>query len=151
MFEDLNEPASVQYGDWKGTFSGDEIDHPRDTEAILGVDIEKWRLIAIDLLTSGGSQWLSAYGVPAKTSYADFEAMVDNGQKIGLTRVAHIEFELAQEDFDTNPPPPESRPVKSPMEFLAHGFKRSNLRMLTRNLPPGAELEIIGDIVEPED
>jgi hypothetical protein len=51
--------------------------------------------------------------------------------------------------FDTNPPPPLSMPVVSATEFLGHVFKRLQIRVITRSLPPGARL--IGEYLDDGD
>ena len=61
---DLLEPASVQYGDWKGTVAGDDVDM-RDVCEFFGIDPSEHRVLAVDVTIYGGNQVLTAYGVAA--------------------------------------------------------------------------------------
>jgi hypothetical protein len=149
MYDDFSENASTQYGDWKGTFAGDDVDMG-NFETMLGVDRKLWRLMAINIETSGGSQYLSAYGIPAEVGYVDLEAVVGRGDPVELTLVAQLDSSMPDDAFDTNPPPPPAIPVTSVLDLLAHGFKRSNLRFVTRNLPEGAVLKVVGSVVPDE-
>jgi hypothetical protein len=136
--ENLLEPAAVQYDAWTGTVAGDDVDM-HDVCDFLGIDRKVHRVLAIDVHISEGHQTLTAYGVPADHGMAKLEAIVAGGEPIRCQVLAEIEYDPA-EDGDTNPPPPLSLPVMSATEFLGHGFKRLHLRLVTRSLPPGAEL-----------
>ncbi len=136
--EDLLEPASVQYGDWKGTVSGDDVDM-HDVSEFLGIDRNKHRVLAIDVSIYGGRQHLIAYGVPAYQGWDKLESIAARGEPIRCRVLAQIESDPA-DHFDTNPPEPLSLPVVSPTEFLSHGFKRVHIRLITRSLPPGSRL-----------
>jgi hypothetical protein len=114
--DDLLKPAAVQYGDWKGTVAGDDVDM-RDVCEFLGIDRDKYRVLALDVSIYGGNQHLVAYGVPADQGYVELEATTDRGEPIRCQVLAEIEFDPAN-NFDTNPPPPLSLPVVSPTEFL---------------------------------
>jgi hypothetical protein len=136
--EDLLESASVQYGDWRGTVAGDNVDM-RNVGEFLGIDRSKHRVLAIDVTIYGGSQDLIAYGVSADQGWDELQATTDRGEPIRCRVVKRIERNPA-EHFDTNPPPPLSLPVVSATEYLAHGFKRLHIRLITRSLPPGSRL-----------
>jgi hypothetical protein len=123
---DLYSPASVQYGDWSGSFSGDEVDMVR-VEQFLGIDRDVWRLLHIGLTIYGGRQTIEPYAISANTTYLDLESTVSSGNAIQLTRLNSLEYEPF-EHFDTNPPPPMSIPVLSATEFLGYGFKRLELK-----------------------
>lgn len=141
-------PASVQYGDWRGTFSADEVDMRR-VEEFLGVDRELWRLLHIGITMSGGSQTIESYAVSVNTSYEDLQTTVGAGRPIQLTRLGSIEYE-PHDHSDTNPPPPLSQPVLSATEFLGYGFKRLELKMTSRLIPEGATFEYI-DLLDRDD
>lgn len=129
----------MQYGDWKGTASGDNVDM-RDVSEFLGIDRDKHRVLAIDVHISGGYQTLTAYGVPGDQGYKELEAINERGEPIRCRVLAEIEYDPSAAHFDTNPPPPLSLPVMSATEFLGHGFKRLQIRFVSRNLPPGCRL-----------
>jgi hypothetical protein len=136
--EDLLERAAVQYGDWEGTVAGDNVDMHNVCE-FLGIDRDRYRVLAIDISIYGGHQQLTAYGVPAEQGWDALEAITNRGEPIRCGVLAEIEFSPA-DHADTNPPPPLSLPVLSPAEFLGHGFKRLQIRLITRTLPPGSGL-----------
>jgi len=136
--DDLLEPASVQYGDWEGTVSGDNVDL-RHIWEFLGIDRSEHRVLAIDVLIFGGRQRLVAYGVPGDQGWDELQAITDRGESVRCRVVKEIEFDPAHH-FDTNPPPPLSLPVLSATEYLGHGFKRLQIRLITRSLPPGSRL-----------
>lgn len=128
MPENLRDPAGVQYDEWSGTFSADEVDR-KSLEGFLGVDEATWRLVEIDIYIDGGSQSITAYAVPRELgTYEELEAAISAGQ-IGVTRVADWS-EDPSEHSDTNPPPPLILPITWATELLARGFKRLHLRML---------------------
>jgi len=131
---DLLEPASVQYGDWKGTVAGDDVDM-RDVCEFFGIDPSEHRVLAVDVTIYGGNQVLTAYGVAADQGWDELAAITERGERIQCRVLKAIEFEPA-EDFDTNPPPPLSVPVVSATEYLGYGFKRLHIRLTTRDLPP---------------
>lgn len=138
---DLYSPASVQYGDWSGSFSGDEVDMVQ-VEQFLGIDRDVWRLLHISLTIYGGHQTIEPYAIRASTTYLDLESTVSAGNAIQLTRLNSLKFEPS-EHFDTNPPPPLSIPVISATEFLGYGFKRLELKITSRNIPEGARFEYV--------
>lgn len=136
--EDLLEPASVQYGDWSGTVAGDNVDM-RSINEILGVDRDKYRILAVDVSIYGGRQHLVAYGVPSDQGWGVLQAIADRGEPIRCRVVADIEAG-PEGHFDTNPPAPPSAPVTTPTDLFAYAFKRLQIRILTRSLPPGSQL-----------
>lgn len=128
----------MQYGDWTGTVAGDNVDMHSVCE-FLGIDRDKHRVLALDISIYGGHQHLTAYGVPAEQGWGALQAITALGEPIRCTALAEIEFSPA-DHADTNPPPPLSLPVLSPSEFLGHGFKRLQIRLITRTLPPDSRL-----------
>jgi hypothetical protein len=145
--EELLEPASVQYNDWRGTVAADGVDM-RDVAEFLAIDREQYRVLAVDVSIYGGHQHLTAWGVPADQGWDALQAIVDSGEPIRCRALAEIEYDPAH-NFDTNPPPPLSTPVVSATEFLGHGFKRLQIRLVDRSLPPGARL--VGEHLEEGD
>lgn len=136
--EDFLEPAKVQYGDWNGTVSGDDVDMT-DACEFFGIDQERYRLLAIDINIYGGRQSLKACGIPIAWTFRELQAFTDAGKAIRTRVLKTIEFDPTT-SFDTNPPPPLALPVVSGTEYLAFGFKRLHIRLVSRNLPKGAEL-----------
>lgn len=145
--EDLLETASVQYDDWTGTVAGDGVDM-HDVSEFLGINRAEDRVLAIDVSIYGGHQHLTAWGVSGDKGWDALQAITDRGEAIRCRVLAEIEFDPAT-NFDTNPPPPLSLPVMSATEFLGHGFKRLQIRLVTRSLPPGARL--VGEHLEDGD
>ena len=145
---DLYSPASIQYGDWTGSFAGDEVDMV-NIEKFLGVDRKVWRLLHVDITIYGGNQTVEPYVVSADTTYLELESTVNGGNAILLTRLASLEYEPAGHS-DTNPPRPPSLPVSSATEFLGFGFKRLHLKMTSRNIPAGARFEYSDLLTEEE-
>ena len=139
MDMDPYDPASVQYDDWTGSIAGDEADM-QDWEELLGIDKDRWRLLHLKITLSGGSQWIEPYVVSAETSYKDLRRIVESGNPILLTRLDGIEYHLP-DHFDTNPPHPSTMPVLSATDFLGHAFKRLQIRLTFRHIPPGATFE----------
>jgi hypothetical protein len=135
------EPASMQYDDWTGTVAGDDVDI-RKFEDLLGVDKTKWRILHIEILILGGHQSIEAYGVSRETTYSDLEEIVASGRTIILTLVKHIHFDPSLV-ADTNPPAPLALPVVSATEFIGYGFKRFQMKLVSRNIPKRAEFEFI--------
>lgn len=87
-------------------------------------------------------------GVPGDQGWDALQRFTDRAEPIRCQVLAEIEFDPASA-FDTNPPPPLSLPVVSATEFLGHAFKRLQIRLITRSLPPGARL--IGEHLEEGD
>jgi len=135
------EPASMQYDDWTGTVAGDDVDM-RKFEDLLGVDKTKWRILHVEVLIFGGHQSIEAYGVSRETTYVDLEEIVSSSRTIILTLVKHIDFDPSVV-ADTNPPAPLGFPVVSATEFIGYGFKRFQMKLVSKNIPKGAEFEFI--------
>jgi hypothetical protein len=145
--EELLEPASVQYDDWTGTVAGDGVDM-HDVSEFLGINRDEDRVLAIDVSIYGRHQHLTAWGVSGDTGWDALQATTGRGEPIRCRVLAEIEWDPAN-NYDTNPPPPLSLPVVSTTEFLGHGFKRLQIRLTTRHLPPGARL--VGEHLEEGD
>ena len=111
----------------------------RSINEILGVDRDKHRVLAVDVSIYGGRQHLIAYGVPGDQGWDVLQALAERGEPIRCRVVADIESG-PEGHFDTNPPAPPSMPIETPTDFLALGFKRLQIRLLTRSLPPGSQL-----------
>lgn len=133
------EPASVQYNDWTGTVAGDDVDF-RSFEELLGIDSEKWRVLAIEIISGGGHQTLLAFGVSNVSGFTDLQRMVDEGRSIVLTCIKTLDYSV-EGHADTNPPAPPALPVSSATDFIAYGFKRFHMKLISRNVPRGARFE----------
>jgi hypothetical protein len=133
------ESASVQYNDWHGTVAGDDVDM-RSFEQLLDIDRDKWRVLLIDITMGGGHQTLVAYGVSAETSYTDLEDIIEDGRTIVLTTLKTYDYQV-DGHADTNPPAPPVIPVEKATDFIAYGFKRFHMRLVSRNLPAGAKFD----------
>jgi hypothetical protein len=77
--------------------------------------------------------------VPRGTTYADLVAQVERRESIRVMAVGRIDYEL-ETHADTNPPRPMTTPVVSATELFGYGFKRLQVRLLTRSFPPGAKV-----------
>lgn len=139
--EEMNpyESASVQYNDWEGTVAGDDVDF-RSFEQLLDIDREKWRVLVVDVTLGGGHQTLVAYGVAGSTSYNDLEDIIEDGRTIVLTTLKTYNYS-PKGHVDTNPPAPATIPVEKATDFIAYGFKRFHMRLVSRNIPAGARFE----------
>jgi hypothetical protein len=133
------ESASVQYNDWEGTVAGDDVDF-RSFEQLLDIDREKWRVLVLDVTIGGGHQTLVAYGVAGSTSYKDLEDIIDDGRTIVLTTLKTYDYSI-EGHADTNPPAPPTIPIEKATDFIAYGFKRFHMRLVSRNIPAGARFE----------
>jgi hypothetical protein len=133
------DPASVQYNDWSGTVAGDDVDM-RSFEQLLGIDREKWRILFVEITMGGGHQTLVAFGVSAQTTYADLEAIVQQGRSIVLTTLKTFDSQI-NGHADTNPPAPPVIPVEKATDFIAYGFKRFHMKLISRSIPEGARFE----------
>ena len=127
---DPYQTASVQYNDWMGTVAGDQSD-TQDWEELLG------------------SQWIEPYVISADTSYDDLQGIVNSGQPIVLTHLEGIEYHFPDHS-DTNPPRPRVLPIVSAAEFISHAFKRFEIKLVYRHIPPEATFEVV-DISDSED
>jgi len=145
---DPYQTASVQYNDWMGTVAGDQSD-TQDWEELLGIDTERWRLLHVTIYFSGGSQWIEPYVISADTSYDDLQGIVNSGQPIVLTHLEGIEYHFPDHS-DTNPPRPRVLPIVSAAEFISHAFKRFEIKLVYRHIPPEATFEVV-DISDSED
>lgn len=145
--EDLQDPAGVQYDAWTGTVAGDDVDM-KDVAEFLGINRNQNRVLAIDVSIYGGHQHLTAWGVSGDTGWDALQAITDRGESIRCRVLAEIEWD-PENNYDTNPPPPLSLPVVSATEFLGHGFKRLQIKLITRSLPAGARL--VGEHLEEGD
>ena len=139
MNPNLNEVATVQYGDWMGEVAADEVDG-HELEAFLGFDSTKWRLLVVDITVYGGYQEVHGYGVPASQTWSDLEDRVRANQPVIVHHLGLVDYD--PHHGDTNPPAPLSTPVISAGELVGHGFKRLHIRLRSRNLPPGSVLEV---------
>lgn len=133
------ESANVQYNDWKGTVAGDDADFS-SFEQLLDIDREKWRVLVVDVTIGGGHQTLVAYGVAGSTSYVDLEDIIKDGRTIVLTTLKTYDYSI-KGHADTNPPVPATIPVEKATDFIAYGFKRFHMRLVSRNIPEGARFE----------
>jgi hypothetical protein len=133
------EPASVQYDDWTGSIAGDAVDMG-NWEELLGVDRTRWRLLHLKIIMSGFGQSIDPYAVSFDTTYADLQRMVDSGEPIVLTHLAGLEYDYPDHS-DTNPPRPATLPVLSATDFIAHAFKRLEVKLTSRHIPSGATFE----------
>lgn len=136
---DPYESASVQYDDWKGTVAGDNADF-RSFEELLDIDRKKWRVLVIDISMGGGHQTLVAYGVSSETSYVDLEEIIRDGRTIVLTTLKTYHHSPGGH-ADTNPPAPLVTPVERATDFIAHGFKRFHMCLVSRSIPEGANFD----------
>ena len=134
--KNIHEHAHVQYDDYTGTIAGDERDLD-GVEKLLGIDRDIWRLLAIDISISGGSQYLTPYVIPSSTTYADLEDLTAEARPILLTELPSIEKHI-RDHIDTNPPRVNDDRIVEPLEFLLFGFKRLQIRLVSRHIPEGA-------------
>lgn len=133
------EPANVQYDDWTGTVAGDRVEFNR-FEQLLGIDSDKWRVLVIEIISGGGHQTLIAYGVSNVSGFSDLQEIVDSGRTIVLTSIKTLDYRISGH-VDTNPPAPPVMPVESATDFLAYGFKRFHLKLVSKSVPKGAKFE----------
>jgi hypothetical protein len=136
---DPYEAAAVQYDDWTGTVAGDRVEFDR-FEKLLGIDNEKWRVLVIEIISGGGHQTLIAYGVSKVSGFSDLQEIVDDGRTIVLTSIKTLDYRISGH-VDTNPPAPPIMPVESATDFLAYGFKRFHLKLVSKSLPKDAKFE----------
>lgn len=152
MSENLRDAASVQYGDFKGTLAGDEVDLIGLANA-LGINQDEWQLLVVEFTCYGGSQALRAWGVRRNIGgWEGLEAMIAATGQVEVTLLVDRSQRLAQH-ADTNPP---ARPAGAAFGLLGDlfvfGFKRFVGRLVSRNIPdpscPIVEVDSVADYEE---
>ena len=142
----LLDSAQAQYGDWSGTLAGDHADGI-DLARLLGVDVDQWRLVIIDVSISGGTQYVTGYAVP----HAVAAALMDGthpSRRVDVTRVSHSCQPLS-DDSGTNPPDPPTTPLTWVGDLLTYGFKRLNMRFVSGALQAVDEAIEVDDVTRP--
>src|SRR5262245_29443994 len=100
----MRDGASGQYGDYKGTLPGDEVD-VGGPYRVLGIDGSTWQLLVVEFSCYGGSQYLRAWGVPSDLGgWAGLEAMIAEKGQVEVTLILDQAEDL-EGHADTNPPP----------------------------------------------
>lgn len=67
---------------------------------------------------------------------------MEDGRTLVLTTLKTYNYSI-QGHADTNPPTPPTLTIEKATDFIAYGFKRFHMRLVSRNIPAGARFENI--------
>jgi hypothetical protein len=135
MFENDREyldPASVQYGDWRGTSAADDADPLVESPSlykVVGIDQGEWMIVGFSLYRGSGKfSSVTVYAVDRKRwnigSYEDWQALADERGAVPTTA-----FDVRDVDL---------------MEFIDAVFKRFSVRLEARGVAErGHRIEIL--------
>lgn len=111
--DDIVEPASTQYNDWKGTIALD-VQEDHDIEELLGIDARRRSVVALSLYQEEATHIITAYATEVSDSDADARrnAWEEAGQ-VDMTAI----------NIETN--------AVNAWEFLARAFRRIDIKAST--------------------